>query len=91
MPIEVKIGSMEKKSLEQIRDILIKINKDEPYSGWDKASYLDLIAFCYNKTLTYLKEHYPKQMFEMLEEKLVCPKSWTKQEKAEFLGIKLEV
>ena len=91
MPVDIKLGSMEKKSLDQIREILLKINKDNPNSGWDKASYIDLIAFCYNKTLTYFNEHYPEQMFEMLEKKLICPESWTKQQKAKFLGIKLEV
>lgn len=82
---------MEKNSLDQIRDILVKVNKDNPNSGWDKASYGDLIAFCFNKTITYFKEHYPEQMFELFEKKLICPESWTRQDKAEFLGIKLEV
>lgn len=90
MSVEVTIGNMEKYSLDQIREFLLKFNKDIPNSGWDKASYNDLIAFCYNKTLTYFKEHYPEQMFEFMERKLICPESWSKQDKAKFLGIKLE-
>lgn len=91
MPVDTNIGSMERKDLELIREILLKINKDNSNSGWDKASYSDLIAFCFNKTITYFKEHYPNQIFEMFEKRLICPKSWTKEQKAETLGIHLEV
>ncbi len=87
MPVDIKIGSMERQSLDTLKEILVKLF---PESDWKKSNYNDLLSFCANKTWSYLKEHYPEKMFGMLEKKLICPDSWTKVQKAEFLGIKLE-
>ncbi len=88
MPVDVKIGSMERESLDMVKEVLVKLF---PESDWKNSNYNDLLCFCFNKTWSYLKEHYPKTMFEMLEKKLICPESWTKVQRAKFLGIKLEV
>ncbi|KKN33215.1 hypothetical protein LCGC14_0806100 [marine sediment metagenome] len=86
MPVDVKIGSMEHQSLDILKEILVKLF---PESDWKNCNYNDLLSFCSNKTWSYLKEHYPEKMFQLLENKLICPESWTKVQKAEFLGIKL--
>ena len=88
MPIDVRIGSMEQEFLDTIKKVLVELFPD---SDWKNCDYTDLFCFCFNKTWDYLKEHYPEKMFPILEKKLICPESWTKQQKAEFLGIKLEV
>ncbi len=88
MPVDVKIGSMEMESLDMVKEVLVKLF---PESDWKNSNYNDLLCFCFNKTWSYLKDRYPETMFEMLEKKLICPESWTKIQRAEFLGIKLEV
>ena len=86
--VDIKIGSMERESLDTLKEVLIELFPD---SDWNTSNYNDIICFCFNKAWSYLKEHYPEKMFGTLEKKLICPESWTKVQKAEFLGIKLEI